>query len=64
MKFSDIRELHGTLLTRYLNEAEINFIHGRISSSVFMRNYFNPIWITDLKERAMKGIEEIKSRLS
>jgi hypothetical protein len=56
LRFRDIREIHGTLLTKHLNEAEINFLHGGISSSVFMWNYFNPVWISDLKQRAFKAV--------
>jgi hypothetical protein len=36
--------------------AEIDFLQGRTSASVFMRNYFNPALISDLKERVFKGI--------
>ncbi|MEM0489352.1 MAG: integrase [Candidatus Bathyarchaeia archaeon] len=64
LKFGDIRELHATLLTKYLRDVEIDFLHGRISSSVFMRNYFNPAWIADLKERVFKAIAEIKEKIS
>lgn len=63
IRFSDIREIHGTLLAKTLGSAEIDFLHGRVSTSVFMRNYFNPAWITDLKERAQKGVTEIKKNL-
>ena len=31
----DIKEVHGTLATKFLNEVEIN-LHGKVSSSVFM----------------------------
>jgi intergrase/recombinase len=58
MKFSDIREAHATFMTKYLREAEIDFLHGRCASSVFMRNYFNPVLIGDLEARAMQGIQE------
>jgi cobalamin biosynthesis Mg chelatase CobN len=51
------------LLAKTLGSAEIDFLHGRVSTSVFMRNYFNPAWITDLKERAQKGVTEIKKNL-
>ena len=64
VRFSDIREVHGSVLTRYLREAEINFIHGRVGTSVFMENYFNPAWISDLKERMFKAIEEIQNKIS
>jgi len=57
MRFSDIREAHGTLLTKYLTPPEIDFLHGRVSSSVFMRNYFNPALIGDLKKRTFQAVE-------
>jgi len=59
IRFSDIREIHGTLLAKTLGSAEIDFLHGRVSTSVFMRNYFNPAWITDLKERTFKATNNI-----
>jgi hypothetical protein len=64
LRFGDIREIHGTLLTKFLNPTEIDFLHGRISSSVFMRNYFNPVWISDLKERTFKAAAGIMQRIS
>jgi intergrase/recombinase len=63
-RFGDIREVHGTLLTRWLSEPEINFLHGRISASVFMRSYFNPSWLTDLKARTFKGTRYIEKSIS
>jgi len=60
LRFSDIRELHGTLLTKHLRQPEIDFLHGRVSPTVFMRNYFNPTWITDLKARTFRAIREIE----
>jgi len=59
LRFGDVREAHGTFLTKYLKESEIDFLHGRVSTSVFMRNYFNPALIKDLKRRTNKGISEI-----
>jgi len=59
LRFGDVREAHGTLMTKYLNREEIDFLQGRVSSSVFMQHYFNPALITDLKERVFKGIDEI-----
>jgi intergrase/recombinase len=56
-RFSDVREYYATYMTRFLNPAEIDFLQGRVSASVFMRNYFNPALIGDLKERVFKGIE-------
>jgi hypothetical protein len=43
---------------------EINFLHGRVSSSVFMTNYFNPTWIPDLKQRSLKAVAAIMQRIS
>ena len=60
LAFSDIREMHATLLTKFLNPAEIDFLQGRVSGSVFMRNYFNPALLTDLKDRVFKGIMNLK----
>jgi hypothetical protein len=62
VRFADVRELHGSLMTKWLRESEIDFLHGRVSSSVFMRNYFNPAWIGDLEGRAVKGAEKIMER--
>ena len=59
MRFADMRELHGTLATKYLKESEIDFLHGRIGLSVFMKNYFNVALISDLKARTFQAIKEI-----
>lgn len=64
LRFGDIREFQGTLLTKYLKQEEIDFIHGRVSSNVFMRNYFNPAWISDLQDRALKATAEILAKIS
>ena len=64
LRFGDIRELHGTLLTKTHSESEINFLHGRVGTSVFMQNYFNPVWINDLKQRTFKAIAEIENKIS
>ena len=58
-RFNDIREYYATCMTRHLSQPEIDFLQGRISGSVFMRNYFNPALISDLKERVFKAIEEL-----
>jgi intergrase/recombinase len=61
MRFGDVREYYATVMTKWLNPAEVDFLQGRISATVFMRNYFNPALITDLKERVFKGIAEIQN---
>jgi intergrase/recombinase len=63
LRFSDIREAHGTLLTKYLKDAEVDFLEGRVANSVFMRNYFNPALIVDLEARAFQGIQEIQEKV-
>ena len=63
-RFPDIREFFATVMTRWLNPAEIDFLQGRISGSVFMRNYFNPALIGDLKARVFKGLAEIEKELA
>ena len=63
-RFSDIREAHATFMTKYLRPSEIDFLHGRVSSSIFMRNYFNPALISDLRQRVFKGISEIQALIS
>jgi intergrase/recombinase len=62
-RFGDIREAHATFLTKYLKEAEINFLHGRVTSSVFMANYFNPALIGDLKARTFQATQEIQIKI-
>jgi len=62
-RFPDIREYYATVMTKWLSSAEIDFLQGRISGSVFMRNYFNPALIGDLKERVFKGLMEIQKGL-
>jgi intergrase/recombinase len=63
LRFGDIREFHGSFATKHLRESEIDFLHGRINGSIFMKHYFNPAWITDLKTRTFKTIKEILERI-
>jgi intergrase/recombinase len=58
-RFADLREFHASYSTKYLRQPEIDFIQGRVSASVFMRNYFNPMWIVDLKDRTLKNANEL-----
>jgi intergrase/recombinase len=64
IRFADIREAHNTLLTKYLNQSEIDFIAGRVSSNIFMSNYYNPKMVSDLKDRIFKAIAEIETKIS
>jgi len=63
MRFHDVRKAHATLLTKYLRQPEIDFLHGRVSTNIFMANYFNPALISDLKERMFKAIKEIQAKI-
>jgi intergrase/recombinase len=64
LRFSDIRETYGTLATKHLKDNEIDFLQGRVNSSVFMKNYFNPSLIEDLSARAYKVANEIQKRIN
>jgi intergrase/recombinase len=64
LRFADIREVHGSIITKHLRQPEIDFLHGRISANVFLRHYFNPAWITDLKQRALKAASEILAKIN
>jgi intergrase/recombinase len=64
LRFGDIRELHASVLTKHLRQPEIDFIHGRVSTSVFMRNYFNPVWISDLRARTLRATGEILEKIN
>lgn len=63
LRFADIREAHGTFMTKFLKPSEIDFLHGRVTSSVFMQHYFNPALIGDLRERVLKGVSEILEKV-
>ena len=60
LRFSDIREYYATYMTKLLRQPEIDFLQGRVSANVFMRNYFNPALISDLKERTFKAVSKLK----
>jgi hypothetical protein len=63
-RFSDLREYYASIMPKHLKQPEIDFLQGRISTSVFMRNYFNPAWISDLKTRALQGAQELLATLN
>ena len=42
LRFSDLRELFASCSVKHLRLPEIDFLQGRVSTSVFMQNYFNP----------------------
>jgi intergrase/recombinase len=64
LRFSDIREKYGTLATKHLKDNEIDFLQGRVNSSVFMKNYFNPSLISDLRIRVHRTVNEIQEKIS
>jgi len=55
-RFGEVREFFASFSTKNLRDVEVDFVQGRVSASVFMRNYFNPSLLTDLKDRVFKGI--------
>ncbi len=59
LRFADLRELFASISVKNLRESEIDFLQGRISSRVFLRNYFNPQFIGDLQKRAIQNAEEL-----
>jgi intergrase/recombinase len=63
LRFADIRELHNTLLNKYLTQPEIDFLAGRVSTNVFMTNYFNINLVDDVKVRYFKAIHDIQDEL-
>jgi intergrase/recombinase len=63
LRFADIRETHATFMIKYLHREEIDFLHGRVTTNVFMENYFNPAMIVDLQARALGGIREINEKV-
>jgi hypothetical protein len=63
-RFSDIREYYSTYMTEWLRQPEIDFLQGRVSANVFMKNYFNPALIGDLRTRAFQGIQAIQKKVS
>ena len=60
MRFSDIGEYYATFITKFLNPLEIDFLQGRVSTSVFMKNYSNPVLIKDLRQKVFPGISKWK----
>jgi hypothetical protein len=64
LRFGDIREFHGSYITKWLKQVEIDFLHGRTSSSVFMWDYFNPTLIADLRTRTPESATEIGKRIA
>jgi len=61
-RFSDTRELFGTLATKYLTDTETDFLQGRVST-VFLKHYFNPLLLDNLKTRAFRVIDEITNQI-
>jgi len=64
LRFSDLREYWASKMVKYLKQPEIDFLMGHTSANVFMANYFNPVWIKDLKERVLKGEKEILEEIN
>ena len=63
LRFADVREAYASYLTKFLKPEEIDFLQGRCTTSVFMRNYYNPKLVADLEARAFQGIAEIQQKV-
>lgn len=61
LRFGEVRDYFATYMTKFLTQPEIDFLQGRVSANVFMRNYFNPALIGDLRERVFKGLEKLNA---
>jgi intergrase/recombinase len=64
LRFSDVREAHASFMVKYLQQPEIDFLQGRISTNVFMSNYYNPKLVEDLRARVFEGIGEVLRRVT
>jgi hypothetical protein len=62
-RFADIRENHASFVTQWLRPEEIDLFHGRINSSVFLKHYYNPNLIVDLRVRAAKAAKAILDKV-
>jgi intergrase/recombinase len=57
-----LRKYYGTVLRDVLPTEAIDFLEGRVSSSVFARYYYKP-FLTDVRSKAMKIVEPIQWEL-
>jgi hypothetical protein len=62
-RFSDVREQQGTFMTKWLKPEEVDFLQGRMKLTTFMKHYFNPSTIADLRTRVFQGITEIQEKI-
>lgn len=63
-RFGDVRELHASFVTRWLRPEEIDLLHGRVTSNVFMVHYYNPKLVDDLRIRASTAAKEILAKVN
>jgi len=57
-----LRKYYGTVLRDTLPTEAIDFLEGRVSSSVFARYYYKP-FLTDVRNKTMKVIEPLQWEL-
>jgi hypothetical protein len=66
VRFCDIREYWATYMSKFLTRPEIDFLQGRVTGSIFMINYFNPSYVSDLQTRAInasnKLLQQVKQK--
>jgi len=57
-RLMSIRKLHGTVLRESSIPSEVvDLLHGRISESVFLRHYYRPDILHDIREKVLKAIK-------
>jgi len=59
IRFKEVRKLWASYMTKHLTVAEIDLLQGRIGKSIFMSHYFNPNYVSDLKQRLEKAVKEL-----
>jgi len=58
-RFGDVRENHASFVTQWLRPEEIDFLHGRVTASIFMQHYYNPLLVSDLRSRCSQAAQAI-----
>jgi intergrase/recombinase len=61
-RMKQLRKYHGTLLREHLPTEVIDLLHGRVSESVFLRNYYKP-FLREIQQRTMKALQPLQLEL-
>jgi intergrase/recombinase len=64
MRLNELRDYWGTFMVNHgLIREEVDLLQGRISKSIFVRNYWSPA-IRELRDRVFKALEQLKRELA